>query len=144
MAWLPFAIAALFCWAIFGFFSKPAMDVHGFNVNIFFYAAMYIVVAVVLVFFTKEGTSGISKLTPDSAKNAVIMVVTGVGGLLFFTVAMKFATTKESVNTAIFVAGCFPIASVLLGRFFFGAILTPQQWLGVALGGAGLVLVNWK
>ncbi|MCF7865047.1 MAG: EamA family transporter [Candidatus Pacebacteria bacterium] len=43
----------------------------------------------------------------------------------------------------IIIVGFYPILTAILSYFFLGSKLSLIQWIGVALAGVALLLVNW-
>ena len=119
--------------------------VQGWQMNIVIQTIVYIALSIGAVALTEMGVGVMfGQVTRNSSWNAVLGSVLGVAGLLFFTVAMQKVPSDKETMVVILITGMFPVLGMLMGKFFFGLSMNPVQWVGVALAGVALVLVNWK
>lgn len=142
MTWIIATIITTVLWGSYSIFGERATSIHGEKVSFVFEIIGMIIIACA-VFGTLGGFSDFKKMTSASAMNAIIMGLMVSAGTFTLLYAMRTATSINQFPLIIIIAGFYPIINAILAHFFLGSRLSAIQWIGVALAGVALLLVNW-
>lgn len=126
-------------WSAYGFFGERSAKIHGDKMNMIFETLAFILLA---LFAAASGLGDFRKVTAHSAMNASVMGLLSAGGFWFVLYALKIVPQNDTA-LVLLISGMFPVGAAIISNFMFEA-LSIQQWVGVVMAGAGLILVNWK
>jgi drug/metabolite transporter (DMT)-like permease len=139
MNWKVACCIALIAWSAYGFFGERAAKVHGDKINMIFETIAFILLALIAAI---GGVNDFQKVTTNSAINGSIMGLLSAGGFWFVLYALKIAPQQDTA-LVLLISGMFPVGAAVISNF----VITPlslMQWIGIALAGFGMVLVNLK
>jgi drug/metabolite transporter (DMT)-like permease len=129
-------------WGSYSIFGERATRIHGEKVSFVFEVLGMILIAMV-VFGLFGGLADFKKVTSVSITNAIIMGLLTSLGAFMLLYALRVVPSVNQVPIVVVIAGFYPVVTAILSYFFLGSRLSPIQWLGVALAGVALALVNW-
>jgi len=142
MTWIIATLITTILWGSYSIFGEKATSIHGEKVSFVFEILGMLIVACV-VFGTLGGFADFKKMTSASVMNAVIMGLMVSAGTFTLLYAMRTAPSINQFPLIIVIAGFYPIITAILSYFFLGSRLSLIQWIGIALAGVALLLVNW-
>jgi drug/metabolite transporter (DMT)-like permease len=141
MSWKIACFVALVMWSAYGFFGERSAKIHGDKVNMIFETLAFIALALIAAV---SGIGDFKKITINSAINASVMGLLSAGGFWFVIYALKIAPQTDTA-LVLLISGMFPVGAAVISHFIPGiGPLSVQQWIGVAMAGGGMILVNWK
>ncbi len=142
MSWLLASFATLFLWAGYSIFGDRATEVHGEKVSLVFEMGALLFLNIV-IFLLWGGFKDFHKVTTASFINGALMGLMSSGGLFFLLYSLRVAPAHH-FSTIVLVTGLYPVLTAVIGHFFLDAKLSFHQWIGVALAGVALGLINWE
>lgn len=140
MDWRMASLLVLGLWGSYMIFGAKATEIHGERVSMFTEGlAMFFIGSLAVL-----GHFGdFAKMTLRSGSFATIMGLMSGLGLFIQLYALRVAP-KDAWPIVSMITGSWPVVTaVLLCILPGGTKLQPQQWAGVGLAAAGLILVNW-
>jgi drug/metabolite transporter (DMT)-like permease len=139
MNWKTACFVALAMWSAYGFFGERAAKVHGDKINLLFETGAFILLSLIAA---ASGISDFQKVTINSAWNGSIMGLLSAGGFWFVLYAMKISP-QQDIALVLLISGMFPVGAAVISNFVTGP-LSVFQWVGVAMAGAGMIMINIK
>ena len=141
---LTMCLITLGMWGTYMLFGNKASETHGEKVNMALEAGMMMLVAIAAFVVNGGGVlQSFSKVTSASLAYGLLMAFMSAGGIYLQFTAMRMAPNQVSLIALI--TGMWPVLTVLLaGMLKIGEPLSPKQWVGVLLSGAGLFLASSK
>ncbi len=85
---------------------------------------------------------GVGLLPRGVAPSTLALLVAG-GGLPFGLLALRGAQFAPAAHMGVFMAGCVPLFTALLGWALRGEVVRGRRWLGLALIAFAAVLTGW-
>lgn len=143
MNWVYPSIGALILWGLYSIFGDRATQVHGERITFLFEAAGMTIMALAIFFFWGN-LDEFKKVTYGSFLNASIMAIMTSAAAFLVLLAFRVSSNPNHVPQIVLIAGFYPVLTALFSYFLLGSRLSLIQWVGVALSGIALFLINWK
>jgi len=132
--WIPFALAALVLWGLWGFFPKIAVNhIDPKSVLVFEVVGTAIVGFIVLFMMGFTPQFNVNGFT-----FALLTGLAGALGALFFL----FAVSKGKLSVVAATTAMYPLVTIMLASLFLGETLTLKQGIGVILALSAIVMFS--
>ncbi len=129
-----FAIIVMVIWGIYFTFIRIPTDQIGWFWTTYIAFATGAIISIALSIIKRKE---FKKISPKNYLNLGMSAVLTTTG----TVSFNFAITQGLTAVVAPIATSYPTLFVLLSRFVFGDKLTKQQWAGIIISLAGIVLL---
>ncbi len=133
-SWLPFALATLGCWGLWGFLQKPAAASIGPWSTIVFQGAANFLVSVAVVIFMRFQVD----LHPVGVPAALAAGFLGSAGTLGFL----YAVGRGETSTILPFTAMYPVLTILLSVIFLRETVSITQGIGILCAIAAIYFLS--